>query len=149
MFRSSRCLIDKTTKYFDFSKFNCNNFIFHFFLCVRKLYNQIFVISKRNENLTKMYNFFVHHFFTDVNDVITKNFENFTNKIKKLMKNNYCQIVFINLQNIVKIVLFISNLRNFKIVQIRKKKKKNFIIENFKNFDDIKSIELFLNLKNN
>ena len=94
--------------------------------CARRLYSQIFVTSRRSGSSAEMYDLSVHHFFTGVNGVATENFENFTNEIKKLVENSYCQITLINLQGVARTVPLMPNGRDFKTVDARRKRKKSY-----------------------
>ena len=95
-------------------------------LCARKLYNQIFVISRRSGSPAEMYDLSVHHFITGVNGVATENFDNFTNKMKKLVKNSYCQITLISLQGFARTVPLMPNGRDLKTVDARRKRKESY-----------------------
>ena len=91
-------------------------------LCARKLYNQIFVTSRRSGSPAEMYNLSVHHFITGVNGVVTENFDSLTNEIKKLVENSYFQITLISLQGVARTVPLMPNGRDFKTVDARRKK---------------------------
>ncbi len=69
-------------------------------LRARKLYSQIFVTSWRSGSPAEMYNLSVHHFITNVNGVATEDLDSFTNEIKKLAGNSYCQINLVSLQGV-------------------------------------------------
>ena len=92
-------------------------------LCARKLYSQIFVTSRRSGSPAEMYDLFIHHFITGVNGVFTEDFDNFTNEIKKLPENSYCQITLVSLQGVTRIVPMMPNWRDFKTIDARRKGK--------------------------
>ncbi len=92
-------------------------------LCARKLYSQIFVTSWCSGSPAEMYKLSVHHFITGVNGVATKDLDSFTNEIKELAGNSYCQINLVSLQGVTRTVSLMPNWRDFKIIDARRKEK--------------------------
>ncbi len=92
-------------------------------LCARQLYSQIFVTSWRSGSPAEMYNLSVHHFITGVNGVATEDLDSFTNEIKKLAGNSYCQINLVSLQGVTRTVSLMPNWRDFKTIDARRKEK--------------------------
>ena len=67
-----------------------------------------------------MYGLSVHHCISGVNGVATKDLVGFTNEIKKLAENGYCQITLVNLQGITRTVPLMPNGRDFKTIDARR-----------------------------
>ncbi len=95
-------------------------------LCARKLYSQIFVTSWRSGSPADMYDLSVRHFITGVNGVATEDFDSFTNEIRKLAGNSYCQITLVSLQGLTRTVSLMPNLRDFKTIDARRKEKEPY-----------------------
>ena len=66
-----------------------------------------------------MENVSVHHFLTEVNDVVTENFESFLTNIKKLNEHEYCRLTLLNLVGEQKTVSLMPN-KFFKTVELRR-----------------------------
>ena len=82
-------------------------------------YNMILAVWRRGSP-AEMYDLSVHHFITGVNGVATEDFDSFTNEIKKLAENNYCQITLVSLQGVTRTVPLMPNWRDFKTIDARR-----------------------------
>ena len=88
--------------------------------CARKLYSQIFVTCTFFGSPAEMYNLPSQHFITRVNGEPTEDLDSFTQEIKKLDENKFCQITVASLQGVTKTVLLLPNLRDFGTVVARR-----------------------------
>lgn len=66
-----------------------------------------------------MYGLPLHHFLTEVNGVVTEDFDSFIGEIKKLMENKYCQLTMVSLQGVPKSFSLMPN-KYFKTVEARR-----------------------------
>jgi len=88
-------------------------------LCALKLYSQIFLTDRRCGSPADMYGLPLHHFLTEVNGVVTKDFDSFIGEIKKLMENKYCQLTMVSLQGVPRSFSLMPN-KYFKTVEARR-----------------------------
>lgn len=83
-------------------------------LCAGKLYSRIFVTHVRTGSPAEMYQLSRHHFVTQVNGVATVEFDDFTEKIKRLPDSQYCQLTLVSLRGVPKSVQLMPNRGDFK-----------------------------------
>ena len=88
-------------------------------LCTRKLYSQIFVTGVRIGSPADMYRLHLHRFVTQVQGVATVNFDDFTEEIKKLPNDQFCQFTLVNLQGYPETVSLMTNRRDFEAFDAR------------------------------
>lgn len=93
------------------------------------MYSQTIVTKWRRGSPAQMYDLSVHHFISGVNDVVTKNFNSFTNEVKNLSMNSYCQIILISLQDVTRTVPLMPNCQDCKTIDARRMKKVSHIWE--------------------
>ena len=90
-------------------------------LAARKLYSQIFVTSVRVGSPAEMYHVPLYHFVTQVNGVATVDFDSFTEEVRKLPDDQYCQLTLMDLQGSPETLSLITNRRDFEAIDARQK----------------------------
>lgn len=88
--------------------------------CTRKLYSQIFVTNIRTGSPADEYRVRLCCFVTEVQGVATVNFDDFTEQIKKLPDDQFCQITLVDLQGCPETVSLMTSRRDFKAIDARK-----------------------------